>query len=108
MIQLPSPIAAYVEAANAQDAARVADCFTQDGIVHDEGAVRCGRDDIAAWAHETGARYQFAIAPVGLTGTAEQCQLTADVSGNFPGSPVTLRFHFTVRPEGIVSLEIGA
>lgn len=108
MVHLPSPVAAYVEAANDQDAARVAACFTREGTVHDEGTVRRGGADIAAWVRETSTRYQSHIAPASVTEANGRCQLTATVSGNFPGSPAVLQFHFALQPEGIASLEISA
>lgn len=108
MIHLPFPVAAYVEATNHQDAARVAACFTREGTVRDEGTVRRGGADIAAWVRETSTRYQFRIEPVGVMETDGHCRLEARVSGNFPGSPATLQFHFALQPEGIASLEISA
>lgn len=108
MIQLPDTIAAYVRAANDQDAARIAGCFVPDGTVHDEGKLHRGSEEIAAWARETAARYQSTIAPVAIDGAAGHCKLTATVSGNFPGSPATLAFHFDLRAGGIAALEISA
>jgi hypothetical protein len=32
--------------------------------------------------------------------------VTARLTGNFPGSPVTLRYHFTLRDDTIALLEI--
>ena len=108
MIKLPPAIAAYVGAANNQDAERVAACFTPDGTVRDEGTSRRGAGDIAAWARGTATRYQSAIAPVAIEEADGRCRLTATVSGNFPGSPATLAFHFTLRSDRIASLEITA
>jgi hypothetical protein len=108
MITLPTLIAAYVEAANAQDAARVAACFVPDGTVHDEGALLRGTAEIAEWTRETSSRYQAVIAPVGIVEVDGKSRLTATVSGDFPGSPATLAFNFVLRPEGIASLEVTA
>jgi hypothetical protein len=106
MNKLPQAIAAYVEAANAQAPKRVAACFHAHAAVHDEGHVRRGRDEIAAWAAETGARYQSTIEPVGLDEADGQHRLRATVRGNFPGSPVTLNFNFRLQAGTIQSLEI--
>ncbi|WP_027866144.1 nuclear transport factor 2 family protein [Massilia alkalitolerans] len=106
MNTLPNPIAGYVEAANAQAPERLATCFNPDAIVHDEGLVRRGRGEIAAWARDTALRYGATIEPAGLDEAAGRHRLRALVWGNFPGSPITLHFHFELRSGAIQSLEI--
>ncbi|QBE65886.1 nuclear transport factor 2 family protein [Pseudoduganella lutea] len=108
MIPLPDAVAAYVAAANEHDAARVAGCFVRNGTVYDEGRLRRGHAAIAAWASETATRYQSVIAPAGIAGQDGRHELTASVSGNFPGSPATLKFRFVLRAERIEALEITA
>ncbi|WP_246729989.1 hypothetical protein [Rhizobium ruizarguesonis] len=44
----------------------------------------------------------------GLAGTEAQPIVSALVSGNFPGSPAILRYHFTLGDRSIIRLEIGA
>lgn len=106
MNPLPQAIAGYIEAANAQAPELLAACFSHDAIVHDEGHERHGRDQIEAWARDTGMRYQSMIEPAGLEETAGGHRLRAIVRGNFPGSPITLNFHFMLRAGAIQSLEI--
>lgn len=106
MNKLPQAIAAYIEAANAQAADRVAACFHAHAAVYDEGHVRRGRDEIAAWAAESGVRYQSTIEPVGLEEADGQHRLRATVRGSFPGSPVELSFNFLLQAGSIQSLEI--
>ncbi|WP_187271585.1 nuclear transport factor 2 family protein [Massilia arenae] len=109
MINLPSAISTYVEATNAQDAQRVAAAFLPDATVHDEGHLRRGRADIAAWAEDTARQYGSTMVPIGLDridGKDDGYALRAEVSGNFPGSPITLAFHFALQSNSIASLEI--
>jgi ketosteroid isomerase-like protein len=106
MITLPKPIAAYVEAANAQVPARVAMCFHDDATVLDEGNVRQGRVQIEAWATEMSEQYQSAIEPKSLSEADGLHTLQALVRGNFPGSPVTLNFNFRLQSNGVQTLEI--
>lgn len=109
MINLPSAISTYVEASNAQDAQRVAAAFLPDATVHDEGHLRRGRADIAAWAEDYVRRYSATMVPLGLDridGKDEGYALSAEVSGNFPGSPITLAFHFALQSNSIASLEV--
>lgn len=106
MIALPTPVAEYVEAANAQDAKRVAAAFLPTATVHDEGRLRRGREDIAAWASHAAVQYGFTIAPRSIDASDGRCTLRAEVSGNFPGSPALLAFHFALHGNAIASLEI--
>jgi len=112
MINLPSAISAYVEAANAQDAARVAAAFLPDAIAHDEGHVHRGRAEIAAWAEKSAREYGAIMAPLaidridGADGKDEHYALRTEVSGSFPGSPITLTFHFALQSNSIAALEV--
>ena len=107
MNTLPLAIAGYIDAANAQAPERLAACFHPDATVVDEGSVRRGRGEIAAWARETGMRYQSTIAPLDVKEVAGRHRLRASVSGRFPGSPITLDFHFRLESGSIASLEIA-
>jgi hypothetical protein len=106
MNKLPQAIAGYVEAVNAHAPERLAACFNADGTVFDEGNVRRGRDEIEAWARQTGVLYQSSIEPSGLEEADGKQRLRATVSGQFPGSPITLHFHFLLQSGRIQSLEI--
>lgn len=106
MNKLPEAIAGYVEAANAGAPERLASFFNADAIVHDEGHERRGREEIAAWARDTGMRYQSTIEPAALEETGGRHRLRATVRGNFPGSPIALNFHFQLQSGAIQSLEI--
>jgi hypothetical protein len=106
MNELPLAIARYVEAANAHAPERLAACFNADGTVFDEGNVRRSRDEIEAWARQTGDLYQATIEPSGLEEVDGKHKLRATVSGQFPGSPITLHFHFLLQSGRIQSLEI--
>ena len=104
--QLPPAISAYIKAVNVQAPERVAACFHAEATVHDEGKARHGREQIEAWARETGTRYRSTIEPVGLDAADNAHALRALVRGNFPGSPIQLSFHFLLRSGAIQSLEI--
>lgn len=106
MDKLPQPIAGYIDAANAHAPDRLAACFHPDAKVFDEGHVRSGRDQIAAWAAETGQRYQSTIEAAGLEEADGYHRLRATVRGNFPGSPISLHFNFVLSAGSIASLEI--
>lgn len=106
-LNLPEPIAAYFQA-DSQDAAAVARCFTRDGVVLDEGHTHAGPAAIEAWKTEASARYTYSATPRSLENHGRSYVLTSTVSGNFPGSPVDLRYAFTLQRGKIARLEIGA
>lgn len=106
MNNLPPPIASYIAAANAQDAQGVADAFLPDGVVHDEGHLHRGQPEIAAWALDAARKYKATIAPRGIEYAQERCTVRTEVSGDFPGSPAALAFHFALRAGAIASLEV--
>ncbi|WP_421569747.1 nuclear transport factor 2 family protein [Stenotrophomonas sp. PD6] len=106
-LTLPEPIAAYFDA-DRQDAAAVARCFTRDGVVRDEGHDHAGPEAIAAWKADASARYTYTATPHSLEMRERSYIVTSRVAGTFPGSPVDLRYVFTLQRGRIATLEIGA
>ncbi len=104
---LPEPIETYFAAANARDADRAADCFTKDAIVHDEGGQHHGRAAVRTWVEETGRKYRFTATVTGVEAADDQAVVTAHLIGDFPGSPIDLRYRFKLADKRIASLEIG-
>lgn len=104
-LSLPSPIAGYF-AANAGDRIAVANLFTSYAVVIDEKRTHRGRDAIARWKTQTSAQYDYISEPVAIDDQGERVIVTAHVTGNFPGSPVDLRYAFTLAGDAIARLEI--
>ncbi len=104
-LNLPAPIAAYFEA-DRLDARTVARCFTTDGVVLDENARHTGAAAIAAWKNESSARYTYSATPHSVQTQGRAYVVTSRVTGNFPGSPVDLRYTFVLARGRIASLEI--
>lgn len=102
---LPPAIARYF-AADTGDASAVAGCFREDAVVVDEQRSHHGRADIARWKAEATAKYQYTSEPLSSVTCGQDTFVTARLTGNFPGSPVTLRYHFTLRDDTIALLEI--
>ena len=103
---LPPLLAAFIQAKNDRNTQAVVACFTEDALVHDEGKDRHGLAAIRQWSDEGFAKFQYTIEPTGLVETDGKSVLTANVAGNFPGSPVSLDFHFTVKDGKIATLVI--
>lgn len=104
-LSLPEPIEAYFEA-DKRGGSAVARCFTNDGTVLDEGKTHTGVAAIEAWKAGTSAQYSYVAEPFALEKKDRAYVVTSRVSGNFPGSPVDLRYTFTLERGKIASLEI--
>lgn len=103
---LPAAVSRYLEAANRFDALVAADCFTPDATVHDENQERVGRDAIRAWVAETSRKYRPAFTVMQATVKGDEVTLSVAVSGQFPGSPVTLDYRLRLRDGKIITLTI--
>jgi SnoaL-like protein len=105
-MHLPPPIDLYVKAENAGDVESLSECFAPDAIVRDESHTYEGLAAIKEWKAETKKKYSHAVAPLEVADRDGKTVLKARVSGNFPGSPVTLEFSFVLEGGKIASLEI--
>ena len=105
-MELPTAIAAYIAVSNAHDAAAGAACFADDAVVQDEGRERQGNAAIRGWMEEVSEKYRPAVEVIDVAETGDKTIVTGRVSGNFPGSPVELRYAFTLTGEKIARLEI--
>ena len=106
-IELPDPIAGYFAAQGSGDYHEVSKCFAAAAIVHDEGGEIVGPDAIKVWMTEAKRKYRHHSVPTAVTHREDTIVVSAHVSGDFPGSPVTLDHAFRVANGKIVSLKIG-
>ena len=104
-LNLPEPIAAYFDA-DKGDGEAVACCFTEHAVVKDEGQTHFGPEAIKAWQTASSARYSYLIEPFAVKRKDGRYIVTSRLTGNFPGSPVNLRFAFSLERRKIASLEI--
>lgn len=103
---LPEPIAAYFDA-DQHDGRAVAECFAPDGCVRDESNTYLGIAEIKAWKDASSAKYTYVAQPRTVETLDRSYVVTSEVSGNFPGSPVDLRYTFVLERGKIASLEIA-
>ena len=104
-LNLPEPIAAYFEA-DKRGGAAVARCFTNQGVVEDEGQTHSGPAAIEAWKTAAAAKYSYTSEPFAVEHEDGRYIVTSRLTGNFPGSPVDLRFSFHLERGKIAFLEI--
>ena len=101
----PDPIAAYF-AADQRSADAIARCFTTQAVVKDEGRTYTGLDAIKAWKAAASAAYTYTSEPFAMEQKDGFHVVTSRVTGNFPGSPLDLRYRFRLERGLIASLEI--
>jgi hypothetical protein len=105
-LSLPEPVLAYFEA-DRRDGRAVARCFTSDGLVLDEGKTHTGPAAIEAWKTTTSARLPYVSEPFAVEKSDRKYVVTSRVTGSFPGSPVDLRYTFTLERGKIAALGIA-
>lgn len=105
-IQLPEPIERYVQIANSGRAEAAPECFVPEATVYDEGHIYEGVASIEDWMTATKKKYGHTITPLELAERDGQSVLKARLTGNFPGSPITVNFSFVLADGKIRSLEI--
>lgn len=106
-LNLPKPLEQYFVTTNSGNLEGLLACFTPDARVHDEGQWIHGRAALAEWAQKSRAKYNFTAYPQAVEQSSEvQPVVLAEVTGSFPGSPLDLRFHFTLDNGAIDALVI--
>jgi hypothetical protein len=106
-LDLPTVLSNYFKAQNAHDVDAMLSAFSDEASVHDEGQDMIGRAAIREWMDETTRKYRVTVTPTGVGQADERTIVTARVAGTFPGSPIELRYHFTIVSDRISSLEIN-
>jgi hypothetical protein len=107
-MNVPPVIQAYIDGSNAHNVESIVSCFADDAVVRDENATRQGKIDIRRWATETIDKYKFQFKPLSADKRDAETILSVEVSGPFPGSPVTLDYHFAIASDKIQSLIIDS
>ena len=105
-IKLPKGIEDYFEADRTGSPDVIASTFTQNGIVKDKGLTHRGRDAIRAWMADEAQQDSYTVEPFLITSENDKTLVTAHALGNFPGSPIDLRFFFVLVNDKVAELEI--
>lgn len=105
-LKLPKAIEAYFEADRTSSPDAIAATFSDDGIVKDKGKTHRGRDAIRAWMADEAQQYSYTVEPFLMTTENGKTQVTAHAAGDFPGSPIDLRFFFVLANDKVAELEI--
>jgi hypothetical protein len=105
-MNLPKVITDLVDAQNNFDSIAYAKCFSENAVVFDEGKTHNGRLEIQHWIEESNKKYQSVMKPLEYSENGTTSVLSAACSGTFPGSPITLKFHFDVVDGQIKHLKV--
>jgi ketosteroid isomerase-like protein len=105
-MNLPVVIDNYIRASNAHDVMSILSCFSEDAVVRDEAETLHGKKAIEGWIAKTIEKYKFQFEPLSVNEDDGEVVASVKVSGTFPGSPVTLDYHFKIANEKILSLVI--
>ena len=103
-MNLPTIVSDLIKAQNNFDSEAYASCFSENAVVFDEGQTHNGRAAIANWIDKANKDYQATMKPLEYSATDQA--LKTEVSGNFPGSPVTMVYYFKIGDGLISSLKI--
>ncbi len=104
----PDVIVRYLQAAPEGDLDTLVACFTTEAEVIDEGKTYRGHGEIRSWREAVAAEFTYTMSVVDIEAVdAERSVVTAELEGDFPGSPVVLKFRFTLRAGLISALEIA-
>jgi hypothetical protein len=91
----------YFELATRPDTDAYFAQFTPEAVVEDEGTERHGIEEIRAWRTEV-PRVHYDVTSIERDGRTSNARV--EVSGDFPGSPVTLSFHFEHTDDGRIAV----
>lgn len=105
-LDLPEPIATYF-AVDKGDRTAIARCFTDDAVVKDEGHAYTGLAAIVQWRTGVSAKYTYTSELLAFEEADGRAVVTSRLTGNFPGSPVDLRYRFRLERGKIAALEIA-
>jgi hypothetical protein len=103
-MNLPKVVEELVKTQNSFDSKAYANCFTEKAVVYDEGKTHNGRTAIANWIAKANEEYQTTMEPLEYSETDQT--LKTKVLGIFPGSPITLTYHYEFADGLIQSLKI--
>lgn len=105
-VQMPQAISAYFQADRSRNAEAVADCFTDHAVVTDEQNEYRGRDAIRSWKEESSTKFSYTSQPIAMASAGHRTVITSHLVGDFPGSPIDLRYFFVLKGDKIAELEI--
>lgn len=106
IVAAPEIINRYFRAVDMDDIDALVACFTDDGLVADEGRTCRGREQIRRFAERAKAAYRYRAEALRTEQDVDdRYVVTTKLIGTFPGSPLETKYVFTLRGRLIGALE---
>ncbi len=105
LTNLPKIIASYFTA-DSESNADITQYFAKDAIVKDERQTYTRKEAIRKWKEDVGKKFSYRSTPVSAEENDGQTVVKSKLVGNFPGSPIMLRYIFSLEDDKITYLEI--
>lgn len=106
MKDIPEVVSAYFDADQANDVDALNQIFSDSAIVEDENSLYTGIVEIRTWWLAMKEKYQYFLELIEVSNTDHISTVLTQVNGNFPNSPVKLKFQFTLENGKVVKLRI--
>ena len=104
---LPEIVTRYLAAHRVRDADTAISAFTADAVVVDDGRSYAGTEAIREFLTKAAAEFEYTTTLIAAEEISPgQFVAVNHVAGNFPGSPVDLRYRFALRDGLIAALTI--
>jgi hypothetical protein len=107
-MNLPNVIRELVKTQNNHDSASYANCFSETAVVVDEGKTYNGKSEIKNWVNKANESINPVMKPLKYRELEKEAVLLAEISGDFDGSPVVLKFYHTIENGLLQRLKITA
>jgi hypothetical protein len=108
LIDCPEAVRAYLTLTNGDDHESALVTFAENAEVTDDGHTYRGASEISSWLTKTSSEFTYKTTPLTAHNNDDQTTVTCKVEGNFPGSPITLDYHFQLNETNqITNLKIA-
>ncbi|MEW6256472.1 MAG: nuclear transport factor 2 family protein [Pseudomonadota bacterium] len=108
MLDLPSPIAAYVAANARLDVDGMLTPFASDAVLLDKGVAFRGHAEIRPLFEEAVVAVKAIFTPDTVRHEGVHVVVEGPAYGDFKGSPIRFTYRFTLEDKAITALEITA
>ncbi|MCI4659494.1 nuclear transport factor 2 family protein [Cryobacterium zhongshanensis] len=92
----------YFDRMDGMDKTLVIDVFDPDAVVLDNGISYSGRNEILAWLNGPASAFTTTSTWLSASQADEVAVAILRLDGNFPGSPVDLRYEFVQAATGMI------
>lgn len=106
--ELPTQIAAYIDANARLDVNGMLKPFAADAVVLDDGGRFAGKAEIRGMLQHSVDAYKAVFTPEVLRHENGQVVVEGPAHGDFPGSPIRFTYRFDLDGDHITALEITA